>query len=94
MKALYTYFNPHTALQQQCLDTKAYNKNKGLAIFRLQEHTKCLLDSAKLTRINPKYSVVQLNEAQLELLRKNEFENCNVYIRPHSNSLQQDGLTA
>ena len=61
--------------------TRAYMTNDGLAIFKLREHTKRLLNSAKITRIEPKYSLEELEEAQLEILRVNNFKS-NVYIRP------------
>jgi len=64
--------------------TKAYKTDKGYAIFRLDDHTKRLLESAKMTLINIPYSVEELNQAQIELIRKNEFEGDNVYIRPFS----------
>ncbi|MBD3792719.1 MAG: branched-chain amino acid transaminase [Campylobacterales bacterium] len=62
--------------------TKAYKTEDGYAIFRLNDHTKRLLESAKMTLITIPYSVEELNEAQLELLRKNEFTGDNVYLRP------------
>jgi len=62
--------------------TKAYKTENGYAIFRLEDHTKRLLESAKMTLINVPYSVQELNDAQLELLRKNEFKGENVYLRP------------
>jgi len=62
--------------------TKAYKTEDGYAIFRLNDHTKRLKESAKMTLIDIPYSIEELNEAQLELLRKNEFEGDNVYIRP------------
>ncbi len=61
--------------------TRAYMTDDGLAIFKLKEHTKRLLNSAKITRITPKYSIEELEKAQLELLRSNNFK-ANVYIRP------------
>ena len=61
--------------------TRAYKTEKGLAIFRLQDHTKRLLESAKITLLNCPYSQTELEKAQIELLRLNEF-NKNVYIRP------------
>ena len=61
--------------------TRAYMTDKGLAIFRLQEHTKRLLDSAKITMIKPNFNQEELEKAQIEILRKNHFES-NVYIRP------------
>jgi branched-chain amino acid aminotransferase len=62
--------------------TKAYKTAKGYAIFRLNDHTTRLIESAKMTLINIPYSVEELNNAQVELLRKNEFEGDNVYLRP------------
>jgi len=62
--------------------TKAYKTENGYAIFRLNDHTKRLLESAKMTLIDIPYSVEELNKAQLELLRKNEFTGDNVYLRP------------
>ena len=61
--------------------TRAYLTKKGLAIFRLREHTKRLLNSAKITMITPKYSLEELEKAQVELLQNNTFDG-NVYIRP------------
>ncbi len=62
--------------------TKAYKTEKGYAIFRLNDHTKRLLESAKMTLINIPYSVEELNQVQIELIKKNEFNGDNVYIRP------------
>jgi branched-chain amino acid aminotransferase len=61
--------------------TRAYQTEDGLAIFRLQDHTKRLLNSAKIVKIDVPFSQEELEEAQLELLRKNDFKG-NVYIRP------------
>ncbi len=61
--------------------TRAYKTDRGLAIFRLRDHTKRLLNSAKITAIKVPYSLEELEKAQIELLRKNEFDG-NVYIRP------------
>ena len=61
--------------------TRAYKTDKGLAIFKLREHTKRLLDSAKITAITPKFSLEELEQAQVELLRSNDFQG-NVYLRP------------
>jgi branched-chain amino acid aminotransferase len=62
--------------------TKAYKTERGYAIFRLNDHTKRLLESAKMTLIDMPYSVEELNAAQIELVKKNEFEGDNVYLRP------------
>ncbi|SMC08350.1 branched-chain amino acid transaminase [Nitratiruptor tergarcus] len=61
--------------------TRAYKTAKGLAIFRLRDHTKRLLNSAKITAIKVPYTLEELENAQIELLRQNSFDG-NVYIRP------------
>lgn len=61
--------------------TRAYMTDKGLAIFRLQDHTKRLLESAKITTLKPPFTQKELEDAQVELLRKNDFKG-NTYIRP------------
>jgi len=61
--------------------TRAYMTDNGLAIYRLRDHTKRLLNSAKITRITPAYSLEELENAQVELLRANNFKS-NVYLRP------------
>ncbi len=60
---------------------RAYQTEDGLAIFRLQDHTKRLLNSAKILKIEVPFSQEELEDAQIELLRKNNFKG-NVYIRP------------
>jgi branched-chain amino acid aminotransferase len=62
--------------------TKAYKTAKGYAIFRLNDHTQRLIESAKMTHMKIPYSAEELNQAQIELIRKNEFTGDNVYIRP------------
>ncbi len=62
--------------------TKAYKTAKGYAIFRLNDHTKRLKESAKMTLIDIPYTIGEMNQAQIELIRKNEFTGDNVYIRP------------
>ncbi|WP_024789466.1 branched-chain amino acid transaminase [Lebetimonas sp. JH292] len=61
--------------------TRAYQTEDGLAIFRLQDHTKRLLNSAKIVKIDVPFTQEELEDAQIELLRKNDFKE-NVYIRP------------
>ncbi|MCX2683085.1 branched-chain-amino-acid transaminase [Campylobacter sp. MIT 21-1685] len=61
--------------------TRAYKTDKGLAIFRLKEHTKRLLESAKINLLTSPFSQEELENAQIQLLRLNKFQN-NVYIRP------------
>ncbi len=59
---------------------RAYNTVAGTAIFRLQEHTERLYNSAKILRMRIPYSPEQLNEAQKEVVRANGLQSC--YIRP------------
>lgn len=59
---------------------RAYNTAGGTAIFRLQEHTERLLNSAKILRMNVPYTAEQINEAQKEVVRVNQLQSC--YIRP------------
>ncbi|MCR6591121.1 branched-chain amino acid aminotransferase [Campylobacter insulaenigrae] len=61
--------------------TRAYKTQNGLAVFRLKEHTKRLLESAKITLITPSFTQDELENAQIELLRANDFQN-NTYLRP------------
>ncbi|WP_110875224.1 branched-chain amino acid transaminase, partial [Helicobacter cinaedi] len=63
--------------------TRAYMTKKGLAIFRLKEHTKRLLDSAKIVCIKSPFTQDELEKAHIEVLRANKDEyKGNVYIRP------------
>ncbi|MEO1751915.1 branched-chain amino acid transaminase [Thiofaba sp. EF100] len=59
---------------------RAYKTDKGTAIFRLQEHTKRLLNSAKILRMDVPWSASELNEAQRAVVRENKLESA--YIRP------------
>lgn len=62
--------------------TKAYKTDKGFAIFRLKDHTKRLKESAKMVLMNIPYSEEELNQAQVELVKNNDFQGQNVYLRP------------
>ncbi|MEW5838892.1 MAG: branched-chain amino acid transaminase [Pseudomonadota bacterium] len=59
---------------------RAYKTDKGTAIFRLEEHTKRLLNSAKILRMDVPWSASELNEAQRAVVRENKLESA--YIRP------------
>lgn len=61
--------------------TRAYKTEKGLAIFRLQDHVKRLLNSAKIVAIKCPYTQKELEDAHIDLLKSNTYEG-NVYIRP------------
>ena len=59
---------------------RAYKTDKGTAIFRLQEHTDRLFNSAKILRMTIPFSKEQVNAAQCEVVRSNQLESG--YIRP------------
>jgi branched-chain amino acid aminotransferase len=59
---------------------RCYETVTGPAVFRLKEHTRRLLDSAKIYRIEVPYTLEQLIAAQVELVRVNHLRSC--YIRP------------
>jgi len=59
---------------------RCYKTKKGSAIFRLTEHTMRLFDSAKIYRMEIPFTVDELNEVQMELIRLNKLEDC--YVRP------------
>jgi branched-chain amino acid aminotransferase len=60
---------------------RCYATPSGPAVFRLREHVRRMLDSAKIYRMeNIGYSGRELAEAMLELVRVNQMESC--YIRP------------
>ena len=60
---------------------RAYKTDKGLAIFRLEEHTKRLLNSCKILGMEVKYSLEDLVEATKETVRINDVPD-GCYIRP------------
>jgi branched-chain amino acid aminotransferase len=59
---------------------RCYETNNGPAIFRLSEHMRRMIDSAKIYRMEIPYTADQLNEAAVELVRENNLASC--YIRP------------
>jgi branched-chain amino acid aminotransferase len=60
---------------------RAYATPKGVAIFRLADHTRRLYDSAKIYRINVPFTPEQLNAAQREVVAVNGLKN-GAYLRP------------
>jgi branched-chain amino acid aminotransferase len=60
---------------------RAYATHKGVAIFRLTDHTRRLYDSAKIYRITIPYAAEQLNAACREVLAVNGLKN-GAYLRP------------
>ncbi len=59
---------------------RAYETNKGPAVFRLTDHMKRLLRSAKIYKMEIPYSLEELVEATKLTIRENKVNSC--YIRP------------
>jgi len=60
---------------------RCYATQSGPAVFRMREHLRRMIDSAKIYRMeNIGYSATELGEAILELVRANKMDSC--YIRP------------
>jgi branched-chain amino acid aminotransferase len=59
---------------------RAYKGRSGTAIFRLQDHTNRLFNSAHIYQIPIPFDRDTLNEAQRLVVRENNLESC--YIRP------------
>ncbi len=59
---------------------RCYKAEKGSVVFRLEDHMTRLVRSGNMVCMPCPYTVEQLCEATLELLRKNNLEEC--YIRP------------
>lgn len=59
---------------------RAYDTVGGTAIFRLQEHTQRLFNSAKILRMKIPFTQEQVNEAQREVIKANGLKSA--YIRP------------
>lgn len=71
---------------------RAYATPDGPAVFRLKEHTRRLVNSAKIAKIELGYSEDEINAAVVETVAANGHDSC--YIRPlvlrgaHPNGLQ------
>lgn len=59
---------------------RAYETSKGTAIFRLEEHTKRLFNSAKILRMKIPFTLEEIVQAQKDAVRANGLKSC--YIRP------------
>jgi branched-chain amino acid aminotransferase len=59
---------------------RCYETAQGPAVFRLRDHTRRLLDSSKIYRIPVEYTLDELVQAQVELIRVNRLRSC--YVRP------------
>lgn len=60
---------------------RGYSNNKNLYIFKLKEHIQRLLQSSEIYYINSKYSIMEICNSTVELLRKNNIKQ-SCYIRP------------
>lgn len=59
---------------------RAYETERGTAIFRLQEHTNRLFNSAHILMMKIPYDKATLMQAQCDVVRQNKLSSC--YIRP------------
>ncbi|MGB6240900.1 MAG: branched-chain amino acid transaminase [Castellaniella sp.] len=59
---------------------RAYKTDHGTAIFRLEDHTKRLFNSAHIYQMKIPYTREAISNAHIEVVRRNELESC--YIRP------------
>ncbi|MCS7024169.1 MAG: branched-chain amino acid transaminase [Bryobacteraceae bacterium] len=59
---------------------RCYKTPSGPALFRLKEHVRRMLDSAKIYRMEVPYDLPTLAAAMVELVRVNKLESC--YLRP------------
>ena len=59
---------------------RAYDTGRGTAIFRLEDHTRRLFNSAHIFQMDVPYDQDTINEAHKEVVRSNNLESA--YIRP------------
>jgi branched-chain amino acid aminotransferase len=59
---------------------RCYKTRNGPAVFRLADHTRRLLNSMKIYRMESPYTAQQINDATLELIAVNGLDEC--YVRP------------
>ena len=59
---------------------RCYSTNRGSAIFRLREHMQRLLNSAKIYRMEHPWTLDQLCDGAVELVKRSNMDHC--YIRP------------
>jgi len=60
--------------------TRVYPTERGAAIFRLQDHDRRLLDSARILGMRPLPAREEIDAAVIETVRANERTSC--YVRP------------
>src|ERR687894_1080712 len=59
---------------------RCYSTKRGPAVFRLREHMRRLLNSAKIYRMDTQLTLDELCDASVELVRRSGFDQC--YLRP------------
>ncbi len=59
---------------------RCYKTKRGPAVFRLREHMQRLLNSAKIYRMEHEWTLDELCDATVELVRRGGLEQC--YVRP------------
>jgi len=59
---------------------RTYVTPQGTVCFRLGDHSKRLVDSAKIYRMEIPFSAAEIDQAILDLIGANEIESC--YVRP------------
>jgi branched-chain amino acid aminotransferase len=59
---------------------RCYETQQGPAVFRPREHMRRLVDSGKIYRMDVPYSVDELTNAMLDVIRENNMRAC--YVRP------------
>ena len=59
---------------------RCYRTERGSAVFRLREHSRRLVDSAKIYRMEIPYTVEELDRATLDTIAASGLDAC--YIRP------------
>ncbi len=59
---------------------RCYNTSKGSAVFRLTEHMQRLMNSAKVYRMDTKFTKPEFCDAVIGLIRQSGLDSC--YIRP------------
>ncbi|MDX8383832.1 MAG: branched-chain amino acid transaminase [Ghiorsea sp.] len=75
---------------------RAYHAEQGTAIFRLEEHTDRLFNSAKIMNMDMPFSKDEINQAQLDAVKINKLDSA--YLRPmafygsEGMGLRADGL--
>jgi branched-chain amino acid aminotransferase len=59
---------------------RAYEAEQGTSIFKLEEHTTRLINSAKIMNMPMPFSKDELNQAQLQVVKENNLKSA--YLRP------------